>query len=70
MNLPPRRRRLFYSCDAAERGHVNLFLPAAADGPPVEPENKTNRRLINGKISDFIVSFHCIWELFDLPKET
>ena len=38
---------LFYSCVAAERGHVNLFLPeaaAAADGAAVEPEKTKNKQ--------------------------
>ena len=63
---------LFYSCVAAERGHVNLFLPeaaAAADGAAVEPE-KTKQT--DGSSTDKILIslFHFILELFDLLKET
>ena len=65
---------MFYSCVAAERGHVNLFLPeaaAAADGAAVEPEKKQTKQTDGSSTDKILISlFHFILELFDLLKET
>jgi hypothetical protein len=70
MNLPPRRRRCFILVLQPKGGTLTCFYLQQQTVHQWNLKTKQTDGSSTEKNSDFIVSFHCVLELFDLLKET